>query len=47
MKDTERNVVLTVRSGLKALEFEKGKSGIAVGVAERLESVFDTLIGAW
>ena len=30
--------------GLKALEFEKEKTGIAVGAPERLESVLDTLI---
>ena len=40
------NIILTVRVGLKALEFEKGKAGIAVGAPERLESVLDTLIAA-
>ena len=29
--DATGNVVLTVRSGLKAIEFEKGKAGISVG----------------
>jgi len=39
-------VVLTIRSGLRALEFEKGKAGIAVGAPEKLEGVLDTLIAA-
>lgn len=42
--DTKGSVVFTVRAGLKALEFEKGKTGIVVGPLERLESVIDTLI---
>lgn len=46
IRDANGNVILTVRSGLKALEFEKGKTGIAVGSMERLESVLDTLIAA-
>lgn len=46
VKDPEGNVILTVRSGLRVLEFEKGKTGIAVGSAERLQSVLDTLIAA-
>jgi hypothetical protein len=46
VKDIEGNVILTVRSGLKALEFEKGKTGIAVGSMERLEAVLETLIAA-
>ena len=45
-KDEAGNLVLTVKVGLKALEFKKGKSGIAVGAPERLESVLDTLIAA-
>lgn len=45
-KDDAGNLILTVRVGLKALEFEKGKAGIAVGAPERLESVLDTLIAA-
>lgn len=44
--DVNGNVVLTVKSGLKTLEFEKGKTGIAVGSVERLETVFATLIAA-
>lgn len=46
VKDLDGNVILTVRSGLKALEFEKGKTGIAVGSMERLETVLETLIAA-
>lgn len=45
-KDGSGNVILTVKSGLKILEFEKGKTGIAVGSVERLETVFATLIAA-
>jgi hypothetical protein len=37
---------LTVKVGLKTVEFEKGKSGIIVGPLDRSESVLDTLIGA-
>ena len=44
--DVAGNVVLTVRSGLKAIEFEKGKAGIAVGKMERLDGVISTLIEA-
>ena len=44
--DAAGNVVLTVRSGLKAIEFEKGKAGITVGKIERLDSVIATLIEA-
>ena len=39
-------VVLTVRYGFKTLEFEKGKSAIAVGTVEKLEGVLSTLIAA-
>ncbi len=45
-KDEAGNLIFSVRVGLKALEFEKGKSGVAVGAPERLESVLDTLIAA-
>lgn len=44
--DGNGNVVLTVRTGFKVLEFQKGKPGIAVGSVERLGAVFDTLIAA-
>ena len=39
-------VVLTVRYGFKPLEFEKGKSAIAVGTLDRLEGVLATLMSA-
>jgi len=39
-------VVMTVRLGLKALEFEKGKSGVAVGSMDRLDGVIGTIIEA-
>jgi hypothetical protein len=38
--------VLFVRSGLKPIEFEKGKSAIAVQSLDKLPSVIDTLIAA-
>ena len=44
--DPTGTVILTIRAGLRVLEFEKGKTGIAVGAPERLESVIDTLIAA-
>ena len=37
---------LFVRSGVKAIEFEKGKSAIAVSSLDKLPSVIDTLITA-
>jgi len=44
--DEQGFVVLTVRQGFKALEFEKGKGAIAVGTVEKLEGVLTTLIAA-
>jgi hypothetical protein len=44
--DEKGFVVLTVRSGFKILEFEKGKAAIAVGTVEKLEGVLTTLIAA-
>jgi hypothetical protein len=44
--DGNGNVILTVKTGFKVLEFQKGKPGIAVGSVERLGAVFDTLIAA-
>jgi len=38
--------VLFVRSGLKPIEFEKGKPAIAVSSLDKLPSVIDTLIAA-
>ena len=40
------NLVLVLKSGLKTLEIEKGKPGIVVGPAGRLEAVLTTLIAA-
>jgi len=40
------NVVLIIKSGLKTVEFEKGKAGIAVGALDRLDAVLSTLIAA-
>jgi hypothetical protein len=37
---------LFVRSGLKPIEFEKGKTAIAVPSLDKLPSVIDTLITA-
>jgi hypothetical protein len=42
--DAAGTVILTIRAGLRVLEFEKGKPGIVVGALERLEAVLDTLI---
>ncbi len=44
--DANGNLVLTVRYGLKTIEFEKGKAGIAVGAQERLLPTIRTLIAA-
>ena len=44
--DEKGFVVLTVRSGFKTLEFEKGKGAIVVGAVDRLDGVFLTLITA-
>jgi hypothetical protein len=44
--DNEGQAVLTVRHGLRMLEFEKGKAGILVGPREKLGTVIDTLIDA-
>jgi hypothetical protein len=38
--------VFFIRSGWKAIEFEKGKSAIAVAAFDKLPGVIDTLIGA-
>ena len=44
--DGTGNLVLVLKSGLKTLEIEKGKPGIVVGAAGRLEAVLGTLIAA-
>jgi len=45
---TEENgsLIFIVRNGLKVVEFENGKSGIAVPSQDKLTSVIDTLIDA-
>ena len=44
--DPNGNFVLIVRSGLKTIEFEKGKPGIVVGPRDKLESVIETFLAA-
>ena len=44
--DGSGNLVLVMRSGLKAIELEKGKAGILVGAPDRLDGVLVTLIAA-
>ena len=38
--------LFTVRSGSKAIEFEKGKAGVSVPTLDKLPAVIDTLIAA-
>jgi hypothetical protein len=45
-QDATGSLVLVLKKGLKTLELEKGKAGIVVGSAERLEGVLNTLIAA-
>jgi hypothetical protein len=44
--DAAGTVILTIRAGLRVLEFEKGKTGILVGSMDDLRGVFDILITA-
>jgi hypothetical protein len=44
--DQKGEVYLSVRSGLKRIEFEKGKTAIKVGGFSKLEGVLRDLIGA-
>jgi hypothetical protein len=44
--DEKGAVVLTVRMGFKAIEFEKGKSGIAVGSMDKIDGILTTLVSA-
>jgi len=37
---------VTVRSGFRVLEFEKGKPGIVVGPLDKLDGVLMTLVSA-
>ena len=43
---TNGSLVFFVRLGGKPVEFDKGKSGIAIASAEKLPGVIDTLIAA-
>ena len=45
-QDATGSLVLVLKKGLKTLELEKGKAGIVVGSADRLEGVINTLIAA-
>jgi len=44
--DQKGDVYLTVKSGLKRLEFEKGKTAIKVGASSKLQSVLQSLVEA-
>jgi hypothetical protein len=44
--DATGTVILTIRAGLRLLEFEKGKTGILVGSVNDLGEVLDILIAA-
>jgi len=44
--DPNGGYVMTLKIGSKRIEFEKGKSAIAVGALEKLPSVIDALIKA-
>lgn len=44
--DVTGAIVLTIRYGLKPIEFEKGKAGIAVPSKDKLAGVIQTLIEA-
>lgn len=44
--DQKGDVYLTVKSGLKRIEFEKGKTAIKVGALSKLEGVLQTLVEA-
>lgn len=44
--DAAGSVILSVRCGFSALEFEKGKTGIVVGSMDRLDGVISTVINA-
>ena len=46
MTDQKGDVYLTVKSGLKRLEFEKGKTAIKVGASSKLQSVLQSLVEA-
>jgi hypothetical protein len=46
ISDANEQLVMTIRVGYRLVEFEKGKTGIAVGARDRLERVILTLIEA-
>ena len=45
-RNASGQLVLTVRNGLKPIEFEKGKAGIVIDTDQKLPSIVDTLIKA-
>jgi hypothetical protein len=45
-KDTNGNVYLTLKCGLKTLVLDKGMTAIAVGTIDKLDGVLNTLISA-
>jgi len=45
-QDATGSLVLVLKKGLKTMELEKGKAGIVIGSADRLEGVLNTLIAA-
>jgi len=45
-QDADGKVYLTVRAGLHAIEFEKGKTAISIGSLDRLDGVLATLLAA-
>lgn len=45
-KNIDGSYLFTIRSGSKAIEFEKGKAAISVPSLDKMAIVIDTLIGA-
>ncbi len=45
-KNADGSYLFAIRSGSKAIEFEKGKAAIAVSSLDKLPTVIDTLIAA-
>jgi hypothetical protein len=45
-RHVDGSYLFTIRSGSKAIEFEKGKAAIAIASLEKLPAVIDTLIAA-
>jgi uncharacterized protein DUF6641 len=46
MTDNKGQTILTVRYGIRPIEFEKGKAGIVVGSPQKLSEVIEALISA-